>query len=116
DSCALIFGLHSCVTLNTFSSPEASTSMPSPGPVGADPRPPTDRGEYPATCPSVQSFMNEAFWKFSGRVLAARWLTAAVTISPPQESSTETIIDRKSTRLNSSHVKSTYAVFSLKKK
>jgi hypothetical protein len=51
----------------------------------------TDRGRYPATWPPVQSFMNDVISSLSGRVLAARWLTAAVIRSPPYMSSTETM-------------------------
>src|SRR5690606_41628744 len=49
---------------------------------------------------------------------ASRKASAAVIALPPVEirSSTTTTLDRKSTRLNSSHVKISYAVFCLKKK
>src|SRR5690554_7594677 len=41
----------------------------------------------------------------------ARWVRAAVTELQPD---TNTLLDRKSTRLNSSHVRISYAVFCLK--
>src|SRR5204862_424741 len=49
------------------------------------------RGSWPATCSLVQSFMKETIRRDSGAVEAARWLTAAVARSPPQESSMLTI-------------------------
>src|SRR5690606_41014475 len=42
--------------------------------------------------------------------------TATVTVPPLTNSPNSTCSDRKSTRLNSSHVKISYAVFCLKKK
>src|SRR4051794_18249485 len=59
-------------------SPPGPTATPSPAAVGAAPTPSRDRGAYPATCSLVQSFMKDTISSASGRVLAARWLTAAV--------------------------------------
>src|SRR5690606_40702383 len=44
------------------------------------------------------------------------WLPRIRTSPPPFTSACSTPADRKSTRLNSSHVKNSYAVFCLKKK
>src|SRR5699024_11763368 len=41
---------------------------------------------------------------------------AETTLAAPEEISTQNVSDRKSTRLNSSHVSISYAVFCLKKK
>ena len=60
-------------TVNTgWPSGSSSTSTPRPGPFGTGPRPPTDRGWYPATCSLVQSFMNEAANREAGGTPAAR--------------------------------------------
>ena len=62
-----------CETVNTgWPSGSSSTSTPRPGPFGTGPRPPTDRGWYPATCSLVQSFMNEAANREAGGTPAAR--------------------------------------------
>src|SRR5438874_4449064 len=52
----------------------------------------------------------------SGYARAAAALGATVTGSDVAESPFATALDRKSTRLNSSHVEISYAVFCLKKK
>src|SRR5690606_40419302 len=51
-------------------------------------------------------------WVFGGQVSFARVSRAAL----PDLRAGQRVIDRKSTRLNSSHVKSSYAVFCLKQK
>src|SRR6185312_15177539 len=51
---------------------EVSTSMPSPSPHGALPRPLALLGLWPATCSFVQSFMNETLRSDLAEVLAAR--------------------------------------------
>src|SRR5438445_6448487 len=51
---------------------------------------------------------------FRRRFAAARWFEAAVTQQRPHGLANR-IIDRKSTRLNSSHANISYAVFCLKK-
>jgi hypothetical protein len=61
--------------------------MPRPGPSGARPIPPLERGWWPAAFSTVQSFMKETVKSAPGSVLAARCATAAVTMSPPHESS-----------------------------
>src|SRR5690606_41292752 len=54
----------------------------------------------------------DMFWKFaSPQEFWSFWFVPACLIAPPLEE-----LDRKSTRLNSSHVKSSYAAFCLKKK
>src|SRR5690606_25787083 len=45
-----------------------------------------------------------------------RWVAQAVTVPLAAQLACTPVIDRKSTRLNSSHVKISYAVFCLKKK
>src|SRR5690554_7409697 len=61
----------------------------------------------------------------SGEVFSNKKLTAAhkklpfgtlVKVTNPQNKKSVIVIDRKSTRLNSSHVRISYAVFCLKKK
>src|SRR5690606_40479798 len=48
--------------------------------------------------------------------MAHEWLQAFQALGPRLRDSQVTALDRKSTRLNSSHVKISYAVFCLKKK
>src|SRR5690606_39595515 len=52
----------------------------------------------------------------SGRVPAGQAVQLLVSSGPEQVSVPDVVKDRKSTRLNSSHVKISYAVFCLKKK
>src|SRR5438874_11344040 len=75
------------------------------------------RGTSPNLGQLEQSALNEA-----GNILAGAYLTALsefldmrLMLSPPRLTHVEEL-DRKSTRLNSSHVEISYAVFCLKKK
>src|SRR2546426_3346169 len=58
-----------------------------------------------------QSLIDENKWNAGSRVISARRTPDPAACSPVQR-----IIDRKSTRLNSSHLVISYAVFCLKKK
>src|SRR5690554_7506338 len=49
-------------------------------------------------------------------LLAGPRYAGTVTVSAPRARGALTVTDRKSTRLNSSHVRTSYAVFCLKKK
>src|SRR6185312_8516757 len=76
----------------------ASTSMPRPGPSGALPLPPSDRGTCPATCSATASLTKHTLSSPAAGVAAARWLIAAVATSPPQVSSIVTRAPRASAR------------------
>src|SRR5690606_41389333 len=67
----------------------------------------SEPGQEPSTWPMLPS----CWYSQYGTVPLTREYSATRTVSQPLA-----IIDRKSTRLNSSHVKISYAVFCLKKK
>src|SRR5690606_41660619 len=69
-------------------------------------------GHAPASSSRIHPRIRWAGQRTKERKLAAPWSAIGASTLPPRQRSR----DRKSTRLNSSHVKISYAVFCLKKK
>src|SRR3712207_8401021 len=73
---------------------------------------------HPQVATTIQDYMSQAdlFEGNATRLLSARGVSSSTLGEMDEEDIYESYIDRKSTRLNSSHANISYAVFCLKKK
>src|SRR2546427_5677599 len=71
---------------------------------------------FPYTTLFRSHFSWEGHFGGTAHRLRSQWATEAATQSAPIKGHTMNMLDRKSTRLNSSHSQISYAVFCLKKK
>src|SRR5690606_25077790 len=99
-------------------------------PLGHSSSPPSESSKPAATTERISAGSTSGTWRWISTVIAAaaadssdapyrfvaRVNTATSSRPATSKVSMSTVTDRKSTRLNSSHVKISYAVFCLKKK